>query len=87
MRSDQWEIAIWWTYNLVGNSQLPFEADLNDLRRFQLELEEKAKGEVDMTTIFWIWDQHAQLTRAGKEYQQFRQQMLDEMHWRPNPEG
>jgi hypothetical protein len=32
-----------------------------------------------MTTILWIWDQHAHLTRAGNEYQRFRQQMLEEI--------
>jgi hypothetical protein len=81
VRKDQWEIAIWWTSNLTGNSLLKPEGDLDDLRRFQRELEEKAKGDVDMTTIFWIWDRHAQLTPSGKKYQRFRQQMLDEMHW------
>lgn len=81
VRKDQWEIAIWWTSNLAGNSLLKEEGDLDDLRRFQRELEEKAKGDVDMTTISWIWDRHAQLTPAGKRYQRFRQQMLDEMHW------
>jgi hypothetical protein len=81
LRKDQWEIAVEWTGLLAGNS-LPWgEADLDDLRRFQRELEEKAKGDVDMTTIFWIWDRHAQLTPSGKRYQRFRQQMLDEMHW------
>jgi hypothetical protein len=81
VRKDQWEIAIWWTSNLTGNSSLWAEGDLDDLRRFQRELEEKAKGEVDMTTIFWIWDQHARLTPSGRKYQRFRQQMLDQMHW------
>jgi hypothetical protein len=81
VRKDQWEIAVWWTDNLTGNSLLKEEASLDDLRRFQRQLEEKAKGDVDMTTIFWIWDRHAQLTPAGKRYQRFRQQMLDEMHW------
>lgn len=85
--SDQWEIAMWWTHNLTGNSSLKEEAKLDDLRRFQNELEEKSRGDVDMTTIFWIWDQHAKLTPAGERYQRFRQQMLDQMHWRPGPEG
>ena len=39
-----------------------------------------------MTTVFWIWDQHVRLTPAGKEYQQFRQQMLDQMQWHPDAE-
>jgi hypothetical protein len=81
VRKDQWEIAVEWTGHLTGNSLLPEEGDLGDLRRFQRQLEEKMRGDVDMTTIFWIWDRHAQLTPAGKRYQRFRQQMLDEMHW------
>jgi hypothetical protein len=79
MTRGQWASAVAWTCNLAGNSVLGDEAQLGDLRRFQAELEEKTKGDVDMATIFWIWDQHARLTPAGKEYQKFREQMLDEI--------
>jgi adenylosuccinate lyase len=79
MTAKQWEIATWWTLTLTSNAALAEEAKLNELHRFQRELEEKAKGDVDMATILWIWDQHAQLTPTGKEYQNFRQRMLDDM--------
>ena len=82
MNEKQWEIAIEWTLNLTGNSLLPFEAKLSDLRRFQHELEERAKGKIDMDIILWIWDQHALLTPTGKRYKQkYQQQMLDEMRF------
>ena len=79
MTRGQWSCAVACTINLVGNSLLPFEAKLDDLRRFQRQLEEKTAGDVDMTTILWIWDQHAHLTPAGKNYQEFRAQMLDDI--------
>jgi hypothetical protein len=79
MTKSQWDNTVTWTECLEGNSLLPFEANLDDLRRFHRELKEKTKGEVDMTTILWIWDRVAQLTPSGKRYQRFRQQMLDEI--------
>jgi len=80
MTEGQWGLAIEWTLNLVGNS-IPGQpdVDLSDLRRFQTELQEKAAGNVDLRTIHWTWDQVARLTRAGKEYQSFRRQMLEEI--------
>jgi hypothetical protein len=75
----QWGSAVGWTRNLVANSLLPFEADPGELRRFQTELEEKAKGDVDLSTILWIWDRLGRLTNAGNKYQRFRQQMLEEI--------
>ena len=79
MTRGQWGCAMAWTEHLVGNSQLPFQAELGSLHRFQWELDEKTKGNVDMTTIYWIWDQHARLTSAGRDYQKFRNVMLDEI--------
>ncbi len=75
----QWETAIYWTRNLVCNSLKPVEDDLDELRRFQTELQEKAEGDVDFCTILWIWDQFARLTDAGKKYQYHRQHMLEEI--------
>ena len=79
MTRGQWASAVAWTLNLVGNSQLLFESKLDELSRFQEELDRKTQENVDMATIHWIWDQHAQLTRSGKAYQRFRQQMLEEI--------
>jgi hypothetical protein len=79
MTRSQWGSAVAWTHNLVGNSLLNFEADVDDLRRFQTELERRAGGDVDMATIHWIWDEHARLTPSGARYQRFREVMLDEI--------
>ena len=61
--------------NLVGSSLL-VEADLDDMRHFQSELEERTKGKVDMRTIHWIWDEVGRLTPSGKRYQRYRKEML-----------
>jgi hypothetical protein len=79
MTREQWASAVEWTEKLGGNSLLHSEANVDELRRYQRELKERTAGKVDMMTILWIWDQHARLTRAGKNYQRFRQQMLDEI--------
>lgn len=79
MTRGEWGSAVAWTELLVGNSLLPFEAEADDLRRFQRELEARAEGDVDMSTILWIWDEVGRLTRAGREYQRFRPQMLEEI--------
>jgi hypothetical protein len=56
-----------------------FPGQAGDMRRFQSELDEKVNGDVDMTTILWIWDRYTTLTPAGGEYQRFRRVMLDEV--------
>jgi hypothetical protein len=92
MTKEQWEVAVSWTGKLPYKSMLltggqrglydmqRFRCALDDLRRFQRELEERVKGEVDMELIFWIWDEHAKLTPTGQQYKQrFQKVMLDEM--------
>ena len=77
---DQWNVAVNWTNNLPGECFLPGWADLNDMRRFQHELDERVKGKVDMKLIFWIWDEVAKISPAGPQYKQkFQKAMLDEM--------
>ncbi len=92
MTQKQWEVAVSWTGKLTDQSMLPtsgagstydlrrFQWKLDNLRRFQRELEERVKGKVDMVLIFWIWDEVAELTPAGERYKkQFQKVMLDEM--------
>jgi hypothetical protein len=80
MTQDQWNVAVHWTVTLSGNCSLPGGADLEDMQRFQRELEERAKGKVDMDLISWIWDEHAKLYPGGQQYKEkFQKVMLDEM--------
>jgi len=75
----QWEIAVEYTLHLVGNSLRPVEDDLDELRRFRTEFQAKAEGNVDLSTVLWIWEEFARLTPAGKQYQRFRRHMLEEI--------
>jgi hypothetical protein len=77
---EEWNVAVYYTHQLAGGSLLALHANLNDLRRFQRELDERVKGKVDMNLIFWIWDEIPKLTLHGKIYKQEHQKfMLDEM--------
>ena len=75
----QWSLAVGSTHNLHCNSLLSQEGELDEIRRFQTELEDRVQGEVSMETINWIWDQYAELTEHGKRYQAYRDFMLEEM--------
>ena len=75
----QWESAVAWTRNLHGNSLLPFQADGPTIRRFELRLAKKLRGNVNLETIHWIWDEYAAICPGGKNYQRFRSQMIDEI--------
>lgn len=74
----QWLCAVGWTCNLHGNGCL-WAADSAEVNRFQNELEIRANGDVNLDTIYWIWDEYAKLTSAGKDYQKFRQTMQEEL--------
>ena len=75
----QWNVPIFWTHNLHSNSLLAFDAPLEDIRRFQRQLESRVQGDVDMSTIDWIWGQYATLTAAGERYQHYRDWMRADM--------
>ena len=80
MTQREWNVAVHWTLQLTGNTMLPGWADFDDMRRFQCELEVRAKGKVDMDLVLWIWDEVAKIDPAGLRYKQkFRTIMLDEM--------
>ena len=79
LTQNQWNVALYWTLNMSGNTALT-HAKLDELRRFQRELEERAKGKVDMELIFWIWDEVAKISPTGTRYKEnFQKHMLDEM--------
>ncbi|HUQ67995.1 MAG TPA: hypothetical protein VM165_00640 [Planctomycetaceae bacterium] len=75
----QWESAVAWTLNLHGNSLLRFQADGPTISRFEQRLSEKLSGDVDLTTILWIWDEYAALCPGGASYQRFRSMMIEEI--------
>jgi hypothetical protein len=80
MTQRQWDVAVSWTLQLTGNTMLPGWADLDDMRRLQRELEERAKEKVDLDLVLWIWDEVAKIDPTGPRYKQnFQQVMLQEM--------
>lgn len=76
---EAWQAAVDWTRNLHGNSLVPFEASDQQIKVFQEDLNERLAKQVDLDTIYWIWDAYAKLTPAGKRYQRFRSQMNEEI--------
>jgi hypothetical protein len=68
MTKIEWGIAAGWTEMVTSNCLIKDYVKLDDIRRFHRELEEKTKGNVDMTTLFWIWDQVAIISKIGKDY-------------------
>lgn len=79
MTRGQWGSAVAWTLNLHGNSLVRFEADYSSIKAFDRRLEEKLRGDVDMSTIHWIWDEYAKLTPHGASYQRFKEMMQEEI--------
>lgn len=74
-----WQAAVFWTQNLHGNSMVPFEASDHQIKVFQEDLNQRLSQPIDLDTIYWIWDEYAKLTPAGKRYQRFRSQMDEEI--------
>ncbi len=66
----QWENAISWTLNDIGNClcQPDYIKDMKRLYNFADQLDEKLKNEVDMSTIDWIWDEIAIISTGGQQY-------------------
>ena len=84
LTQDQWNVAVNNTHNLPGNCLIFEQVNLDDVRRLQRELEEKAKGKVDMELIFWIWDEVAKMSLPGQRYiEKYQKVMLDKMQ--PSP--
>ena len=56
--SDKWQRAVDWTANLISQEYpAPSDKDRDSLRELNDGLAEKIKGNVDLTTLQWVWDQ------------------------------
>lgn len=76
---EQWDVAVYWTHNLHCNSLLAFQSSLGEIRRFRDELATRVRSDVDMSTVDWIWERYAVLTRSGRDYQKYRSVMRKDM--------
>ena len=55
---EQWQQAVDWTENVIHQDfYAPNSRELPGLVKLSQELEQRAKGEVDLGTLRWIWDQ------------------------------
>ncbi len=68
----QWGCMVDWTRNLHGNSLIAFQTTTSEIAAFETKVEEHLAGNVDGTTIEWIWDAYADVCPGGQEYQRFR---------------
>ena len=66
----QWDNYVGWTQNAVGNclTSPSYIRDEPRLHRFADELEKKLQGDVDVSTIDWIWDEIEQISTHGESY-------------------
>ena len=66
----QWNNVVGWTIQAHGNTLVPtLWIPRADMRRFEVELNKRLEGQVDLATIDWIWDQFELLApRFGPEY-------------------
>ncbi len=54
----QWDLAVAWTSNIIAQVFFGYdEKELPGLRKLAEDLEERRKGQVDLTTLQWIWDE------------------------------
>ncbi|MCO8120752.1 hypothetical protein NHH03_03310 [Stieleria sp. TO1_6] len=68
----QWECMVDWTRNLHGNSLIAFQTTTSEIATFESIVEERLSGNVDATTIEWVWDAYADVCPGGQDYQRFR---------------
>ena len=65
----QWSQAVDWTANLIAQVYFsPIESDPDSLRQLAESLDERARGQVDLSTLQWIWDECEKAPRDGAEY-------------------
>jgi hypothetical protein len=86
MTKQEWDSAVSWTRALHGNSLIGFQAPAPEIRDLERRIAERLSGEVDLSTILWIWDEYAKICPHGAKYQRFREHMLEEIassnvHW------
>ena len=67
--ASQWEDAVGWTSNILGNvSMMTCECDIDFLRRFQSSLNEKMDRGVNLETLKWMWDELAKAGPRAADY-------------------
>jgi hypothetical protein len=68
LTSGQWACCVSWTHHLHSNcSHYPVFPTAR-LRAFEDELNTRLEGEVDLSTIDWIWDEYVNYARGGQQY-------------------
>jgi hypothetical protein len=66
---EQWTEAVEWTANVIYQDFFaPNSEELRGLERLSTELDERAKGEVDLGTLQWIWDECANTCGGPNSY-------------------
>lgn len=66
---DQWQRAVDWTSNVVVQIYFsPDHGDLDSLKRLCKSLDKKIAGQVDLTTLQWVWDQCEKAEGFGQVY-------------------
>src|SRR5262249_20106026 len=65
----EWEGVVAHTLNALGNCFISARnMPTAEKERFEIELHERMQGQVDLSTIDWIWDEVVRLTPNGKHY-------------------
>ncbi|NQT35957.1 MAG: hypothetical protein HQ581_00620, partial [Planctomycetes bacterium] len=66
----KWDDVVGRTHNAVCiNLYLPgCVQDMPRYHRFADELEERLKGDVDMATIDWMWEEYVEIAVNGQRY-------------------
>jgi drug/metabolite transporter superfamily protein YnfA len=78
--ADEWNVLVYWTHNLHGNSILQVYAKRADIIRLQQDINDRIQSDADTSTILWIWERYAALTECGERYRQkYQSVMLAEM--------
>ena len=67
--ADQWDRAVDWTSNLIAQVYFaPNKGDPDSLQRLCESLDGKIKGQVNLTTLQWVWEECEKAPRSGAEY-------------------
>jgi len=66
----QWSFVLGWTLQAHGNCCSALDwVDMEHMREFAKELRKRVdEGDVDMSTIDWIWDEYVQFSSMGETY-------------------
>ena len=64
----QWAACLHWTWNLHANYGAVSYFEAQSRETFLAEFDQRFNGQVDLSTIDWIWDQYALHTNGGRSY-------------------